>query len=215
MCELVERRLPNPGANDLAGRASEHGHGSVPNVAATTPPLWSAGIVHHPKHAVSQARPASDHALRAIMSSIAEGHGSSTSQPAEPSETLWFGILGCAPSHIEPSLAAFTQRIHPDEQKGCVDIMAVGFGDGRPFVFNCRAMHHDGHWHWLQVRGKVAARTADGLPLRVAGVLVDVHARKLTEQALRVTLAENERLVGELRTALQNIKTLALLLKAH
>ncbi len=42
----------------------------------------------------------------------------------------------------------------------------------------------------------------------MAGVLVDIDARKRTEETLRVTLAENERLVVELRAALDSIRTL-------
>ena len=120
----------------------------------------------------------------------------------------WAAILGHAPEEIEPTLAAFTDRVHPDERAECMATMAARFRDGAPFVVECRVKHKDGHWHWVQARGTVAERAADGRASRVAGVLVDVDARKRTEETLRATLAENERLVRELQAALENIRVL-------
>jgi PAS domain S-box-containing protein len=120
----------------------------------------------------------------------------------------WAEILGHAPSEIEPTFAAFIDRIHPDDRPACSAIMEAGFGRGEPFVVECRSKHRDGHWHWVQVRGKVVERTADGHSRRVAGVLIDVDARKRMEETLRATLAENERLVADLQAALLNIRTL-------
>jgi len=120
----------------------------------------------------------------------------------------WAEILGCSPSEIEPTLAAFTGRIHPDNRVATTAIMEAGFRDGEPFVLECRAKHGDGHWHWVEARGKVVERSAEGHSRRVAGVLVDIHVRKQMEETLRVTLTENERLVTELRAALLNVQTL-------
>lgn len=120
----------------------------------------------------------------------------------------WAEILGYAPAEIEPTFNAFTDRIHPDDRAASMTILDRGFRDGTPYIIECRARHKDGHWHWVQKRGKVAERSADGRPRRVAGVLVDIDVARRTEETLRATLAENERLVAELRQALDNIKTL-------
>lgn len=120
----------------------------------------------------------------------------------------WAEIFGLSPDQVEPTLAAFSERIHDDERGQALEAMRVGFQSGSPFVIECRARHSDGHWHWVQTRGKLVERAADGRPLRVAGVLVDIDARKRTEASLRVALAENERLVRELQTALDSVRTL-------
>ncbi|HTQ02615.1 MAG TPA: PAS domain-containing protein [Polyangiaceae bacterium] len=120
----------------------------------------------------------------------------------------WGEIFGLVPSEIEPTLAAFSDRIHPEERAACLEAMAAGFRDGVPFIIECRARHADGRWLWVEKRGKVAEYAADGRPRRVAGVLVDVDARKRTEESLRIALAENERLVSDLQQALENVRTL-------
>jgi PAS domain S-box-containing protein len=120
----------------------------------------------------------------------------------------WAEILGHTSDEIEPTLAAFTERIHPDDREACAAAMAGGFRKAQPFVFECRARHKDGHWHWVQVRGSVVERGVDGQASRAAGVLVDVDARRRVEESLRLALADNERLVRELHYALDNVRTL-------
>lgn len=120
----------------------------------------------------------------------------------------WAEILGYDPHEIESTMEAFTERIHPDERESCRTLIEEGFRSGEPYLIDCRALHKDGHWHWIQTRGKVVERDADGRPLRVAGILVDIDARKRTEEALLTALAENERLVVELQGALDNVRTL-------
>jgi PAS domain S-box-containing protein len=120
----------------------------------------------------------------------------------------WGEIFGLAPSAVEPTFAAFTDRIHPDERDAAMSLMETGFRDGTPFLVECRTRHEDGQWYWVQARGRVAARRPDGGPLRVAGVLVDIDARKRAEETLRITLAENQRLIAELERALANVRTL-------
>jgi PAS domain S-box-containing protein len=120
----------------------------------------------------------------------------------------WAEILGLTPSEVEPTLSAFIERIHPDERARCSAAIQAAFVEGVAFVIECRARHQDGHWHWVQGRGKVAERSGNGRSRRVAGVLVDIDARKQTEEMLRLAVAENERLVLELRAAMENVRAL-------
>jgi PAS domain S-box-containing protein len=47
-----------------------------------------------------------------------------------------------------------------------------------------RLRRADGGWQWMQVGGRVVARDARGLPLKVLGVVQDHEARKLAEDAV-------------------------------
>jgi PAS domain S-box-containing protein len=120
----------------------------------------------------------------------------------------WAEVLGLMPADIEPTLAAFIDRMHPDDRDAAVALLEAGFRDGAPFLLECRARHSDGHWRWVQARGRVAEWRADGQARRVAGVLVDVHERRQTEETLRLALADNQRLIAELEAALANVRTL-------
>lgn len=120
----------------------------------------------------------------------------------------WAAILGYLPAEIEPTLSAFTERIHPDDAAAWSAIMEHGFHQGTPYILECRVRRKDGQWHWVQKRGKVVELSANGRSARVAGVLVDIDPQKRAEESLRVTVAENERLVAELRAALDNLRTL-------
>jgi PAS domain S-box-containing protein len=48
-----------------------------------------------------------------------------------------------------------------------------------------RLRRPDGSWQWMQVGGRVVDRDANGVPLRVLGVVQDNKARKLAEDAVR------------------------------
>ena len=53
--------------------------------------------------------------------------------------------------------------------------------DGRAFEAEFRMRHRNGHWVWVQSRGKVVERGADGQPVRMVGTRTDISARKQAE----------------------------------
>ncbi|MGE0483502.1 MAG: PAS domain-containing protein [Gammaproteobacteria bacterium] len=55
-----------------------------------------------------------------------------------------------------------------------------------------RARHADGTWRWMLSRSYVAERDADGQPLRMAGVQLDIHARKRADEELAASKARLE-----------------------
>jgi len=66
----------------------------------------------------------------------------------------------------------------------------------------------NGSWVWVLDRGKVATWTNDGKPLTMSGTHQDITKRKHAEEALRKTIEEREKLIKELQSALDNVKTL-------
>ena len=65
-----------------------------------------------------------------------------------------------------------------------------------------------GRWCWAEVRARVTARDAGGLPLRVAGTFADVTDRIAAQDAAADVAARNAALVVELQSALAQVKTL-------
>jgi PAS domain S-box-containing protein len=66
-------------------------------------------------------------------------------------------------------------------------------GRSETYQSDFRYRHPNGQWMWLHNQGRVQ-RDADGRPLRVNGVCIDITARKEIEQALAAREAELRRL---------------------
>jgi diguanylate cyclase (GGDEF)-like protein/PAS domain S-box-containing protein len=70
-----------------------------------------------------------------------------------------------------------------DEDIPAIDAaLAAHLADNsRSFEAEYRMRHRAGHWIWVQSRGRVVERDADGKPLRMVGTRMDISARKLAE----------------------------------
>jgi len=95
-------------------------------------------------------------------------------------------MLGETPASFTAGAGGFRARVHPDDltrvQQAHEDHMA-----GRTADYQCefRMRHRDGHWVWVQSRGRLSERDAQGRPVRMAGIHLDVTQRHAQEQALR------------------------------
>jgi len=67
-----------------------------------------------------------------------------------------------------------------------------------------RMRHHDGHYHWMQVRG-TALRNSKGYAIRLIGTHTDISERKLAEQQLR----EQTRLLNGIAQITHNLLTVS------
>jgi len=77
---------------------------------------------------------------------------------------------------------AWHQQIHPDDLPG-LDQALAGYlaGKCQRYDIEYRIRHRDGHWVWLQSRGKVVEHAADGTALRMLGTRMDISDRKQAE----------------------------------
>jgi diguanylate cyclase (GGDEF)-like protein/PAS domain S-box-containing protein len=94
-----------------------------------------------------------------------------------------FGIVrDCnAPLPIEE----WRRRVHPEDLP-LVDKVITDCVQRRDHVFHLdfRVRHEQGHWVWVQSRGTVTDRAADGVPTRIVGTQSDITAQKMAESAL-------------------------------
>lgn len=110
----------------------------------------------------------------------------------------------------------FLQSLHPDDREPTRRAVRQSLDAGGDFEAEYRVMARDGAARWVIARGQVE-RSADGKPLRLRGVTVDITARKLAEEAAhnlsgRLIHAQEEtqrQLAGELHDDLS--QSLALL----
>ena len=110
----------------------------------------------------------------------------------------WQDMLGYSRDEVPDTLGAWDALVHPDDAAARIlDWEAHLLGSTSTFETEFRIRHKRGHWVWMQVRGRVVARAADGEPLRVAGLRMNITRRKETEARLE-GLAHTDALTGVL-----------------
>jgi PAS domain S-box-containing protein len=80
--------------------------------------------------------------------------------------------------------------IHPDDKsvaQAAVD--AIRHATEARYTYEIQLRHADGSYRWVQTNGQVIERAADGRPIRLIGVRLDVTERKLAELERHQVLA--------------------------
>ncbi|MGB4059578.1 MAG: PAS domain S-box protein [Burkholderiaceae bacterium] len=95
----------------------------------------------------------------------------------------WVAMLGYTLDELQPTnLETWTRLVHPDDLTEALAAMQVHL-DGATAEYSqvLRMQHKDGHWVWIQSRGRLIRRTAEGLPLMVLGTHIDVTPLKAAQ----------------------------------
>lgn len=86
----------------------------------------------------------------------------------------WKSILGYKDKEIGNSYNEWEQRVHPDDVSTTMKVLKEYLeGESELFSANFRMKHKDGHWVWINGRGKVS-RDSEGKPTRLVGFNTDV-----------------------------------------
>jgi PAS domain S-box-containing protein len=111
-------------------------------------------------------------------------------------------MLGYSEGEFDRSVAGILTHVHPDDLDR-VQAQMFAHLEGREPSYRCdfRMRTRDGEYRWIHSRGKVIARDAEGLPLRVVGTHRDITDQRLAEAALKAQLEETRRLNAELAAA--------------
>ena len=97
----------------------------------------------------------------------------------------WRGMLGLEHTALLPLAREWLDRVHPDDATRLrADIEALIAGTSPRLESEHRLRHADGTWRWVLVRA-LALREGDARPLRIAGSMTDISARKRAEEELR------------------------------
>lgn len=98
-------------------------------------------------------------------------------------------IVGVAPGSDRVTLAEWqalmAERLHPDDAAHRQAAIEAHLAGRTPaYVCEFRMRHDDGRYRWVRVHG-ACTRDAAGRPLRMAGSVTDIDARRRAEEALR------------------------------
>ncbi len=91
----------------------------------------------------------------------------------------WFKMLGWRPEDISPDMPGWLALLHPEDRPRFDLAFAEHLrGDSPGILVEFRLQHAQGHWLWIEGRGRVVERDAEGNPLRAAGTHLDISERK-------------------------------------
>ena len=105
----------------------------------------------------------------------------------------YYEMTGYAPGEITPDLNFYKRVVHPDDFPRLWQTMDAHLqGQTEQSVCDYRMLRKDGTILWVLGRGRVVERAANGAPLRMAGTITDITARKAAEDALAQSQAARE-----------------------
>lgn len=112
----------------------------------------------------------------------------------------WAAILGWPLDELGTVTNQFRVDIaHPDELSSTRGLLRDHFaGRSDAYIAEVRLRHRDGHWIWVEDRGRLITRTPDGRPEWVYGIHIDITERKRRDEALSrltVELADQHELM--------------------
>lgn len=93
-------------------------------------------------------------------------------------------IYGLNPGEAEGTGDGWSRRVHPDDLAITMAKLWEAVENHRSFDVEFRIIHSAGHVVWVNGRGG-ASYDAEGKPVRLLGVNIDITRRKLAEAALR------------------------------
>jgi PAS domain S-box-containing protein len=104
----------------------------------------------------------------------------------------WWGkideMLGYEPDEFPRTLDGWASAVHPEDLERTMAQIQAHLERGDPYDAEYRVLRKDGVYRWWSARG-AAARTPDGMPLRLIGSITDVTERKRAEGALAASEA--------------------------
>jgi len=100
----------------------------------------------------------------------------------------YYTMAGYTPNEFPQNFTAWAERVHPEDiERASNAIKAYLDGQSEVFDIEFRFRHKDGSWIWIQGKGKIVERDANGSPLRVIGTHTDITERKRAEEALHAS----------------------------
>ncbi|WP_252108197.1 MULTISPECIES: PAS domain-containing protein [unclassified Halomonas] len=101
----------------------------------------------------------------------------------------WAEMLGYTLEELAPVTIGTWERLcHPEDLERARQALSAHVdGSAETYTVEFRLSHRDGRYIWVYSRGRVLARDPEGAPLLMAGIHIDIDARKEAETQARVS----------------------------
>ncbi|MEM1308390.1 MAG: diguanylate cyclase, partial [Cyanobacteria bacterium P01_H01_bin.153] len=97
----------------------------------------------------------------------------------------WQTFLGYQADDLRLNASTYIELIHPDDRAQVTAALNQHFAQQTDtYHSEHRLRCRDGRWQWVCCRGKVTERRADGTPLFLSGLILDISDRKQQEQEI-------------------------------
>lgn len=104
-------------------------------------------------------------------------------------------MLGYPPGEPVHCYPDWQRALHPDDLTTAEALVQQRTAAGEDFSVEFRLRTASGGWLWIQARGTVVVRDADGQPLRMMGTHSDISTRKRVEDVLQSSRNRLDRLL--------------------
>jgi PAS domain S-box-containing protein len=110
----------------------------------------------------------------------------------------WTGMLGYSPEEITSDLAGWKKLVHPEDKSQALECIDQYFkGVISTYRNEFRLRNKSGQWQWILACGKILERDEKGVPLRMAGIHLDITQSKESEKEREVLLQDMEKKVED------------------
>ncbi|TGL63780.1 PAS domain-containing protein [Leptospira sarikeiensis] len=100
----------------------------------------------------------------------------------------WLKMIGYRLGEVVPTYEFWNESLHPeDREKTNTAWQSYTRGDVSTYSTVFRLKCKDGSYKWILTRGKIAEKNADGTPVRMIGIHIDISEQKQIEDELRET----------------------------
>jgi PAS domain S-box-containing protein len=96
----------------------------------------------------------------------------------------WKALLGFAEDELPDHGSSFFSRVHPDDVERVTAEIQTHFERRTPYDVQCRVLHKDGTYRWVQTRAQ-ALWDEQGRAYRMVGATTDITERKQAEDGAR------------------------------
>jgi len=96
-------------------------------------------------------------------------------------------LLGYKVNELPQTYGEIVRMIHPDDYESTMAKLQLHLSGAQPnYEAEFRLQSKSGEWRWFFDKGKIVEKDILGKPVRIAGVLIDIHDRKNIENELIV-----------------------------